>query len=175
MTSETASGAQAGTVPAAAPVIPPFQIAPHNCFACGELNSHGLNLRLHLTEHGSWTEISLADRFEGWQGIAHGGIVATIADEVMAWSLFTDRQVGVTAQMSVHFRRPVPIGAPIRAEGWVEGRRRLRYDTAARIVDEASGELLAEATGVYMAAPPSRAREIRERYGMRAGTDEAAS
>lgn len=144
-----------------------FEIAPHNCFACGELNEHGLQLRLHLADRGSWTELILPDRFEGWQGIAHGGILATIADEVMAWSLFTDDRVGLTARLALDFRRPAPVGQPIRADGWIEDRRRLRYDAAARIVAAGTGEILAEATGVYVAAPPSRARELRERYRIR--------
>lgn len=147
-----------------------FEIAPHNCFACGELNTTGLRLRLHLAGKGSWTEIVLSDRFEGWQGIVHGGILATIADEVMAWSLFTDDHVGLTARLAVEFRRPAPLDRPIRADGWIESRRRLRYDTTARIVDATSGELLAEATGIYVAAPPSRERELRERYGIRSRT-----
>ena len=151
-----------------------FEIEPHNCFACGELNEHGLQLRMHLGERGSWTELTLPRRFEGWDGIAHGGILATLADEVMAWSLFTDDQVGLTARLAVDFRRPAPIGRPIRADGWIADRRRLRYDTAARIVDAEGGDLLAEATGVYMAAPPSRAREIRERYGLRVATPAGA-
>jgi len=147
-----------------------FEIEPHNCFACGELNEHGLQLRMHLAERGSWTELTLPRQFEGWDGIAHGGILATLVDEVMAWSLFTDDQVGLTARLALDFRRPAPIGRPLRAEGWITERRRLRYDTAARIVDVETGDLLAEATGVYMAAPPSRAREIRERYGIRVAT-----
>jgi acyl-coenzyme A thioesterase PaaI-like protein len=144
-----------------------FEIDPHNCFACGELNEHGLQLRMHLADPGSWTEVSLPERFEGWQGIAHGGILATLADEVMAWSLFIDDQVGLTARLSLDFRRPAQVGHMLRAEGWITDRRRLRYDTAARITDVETGDLVAEATGVYVAAPPSRAREIRERYGLR--------
>ena len=163
MTSEVLRRTAGGEEPAAVN----FEIAPHNCFACGELNEHGLRLRLHLAERGSWTELVLPERFEGWQGIAHGGILATIADEVMAWSLFTDDRVGLTARLAVDFRRPAPVGRPIRADGWIESQRRLRYDTAARIVDAESGDLLAEATGVYLAAPPSRARELRERYRIR--------
>lgn len=147
------------------------EIAPHNCFACGELNEHGLGLRMHLAGPGSWTEVDLPERFEGWQGIAHGGILATIADEVMAWSLFTDDRVGLTARLSIDYRRPASVGRRIRADGWITDRRRLRYDTAARLIDPVTGTLIAEATGVYVAAPPSRMRELRERYGIRVTDD----
>ena len=144
-----------------------MEIAPHNCFACGELNRDGLQLRMHLTANGSWTEIALEPRFEGWAGIAHGGIIATLADEAMAWSLFSDDQLGLTARLSIEFRRPAPLERSLRAEGWITDKRRLRYETAAHVLDAETGELFAEAAGTYVAAPPSRARELRERYGIR--------
>ena len=98
--------------------------APHNCFACGTLNAHGLQLELHAGDGVCWTELTLDRRFEGWEGIAHGGIVCTLLDEVMAWALVDHDLWGVTAKMSVEFKRTVPIGRPIRAEGRVAGVRR---------------------------------------------------
>ena len=62
-------------------------MSPHNCFACGTLNAHGLHLVFHVEQGRSWTELTLDRAFEGWEGIAHGGIVCTILDEVMAWAL----------------------------------------------------------------------------------------
>src|SRR5215203_4010270 len=67
-----------------------FEFEPHNCFACGTLNTHGLQLSIHLEEARSWTELTLDRRFEGWQEVAHGGIVCTILDEVMAWALVAE-------------------------------------------------------------------------------------
>ena len=52
--------------------------------------------------------------------MAHGGIVCTILDEVMAWALVAEDNWGVTARMNVDVPRPVPIGRPIRAEGWID-------------------------------------------------------
>ncbi|HLA16796.1 MAG TPA: PaaI family thioesterase [Candidatus Limnocylindrales bacterium] len=144
-----------------------FALEPHNCFACGSLNTHGLNLVLHLGDDHCWTELRLADSFEGWQGIAHGGIVCTILDEVMAWSLVQHDVWGVTARMAVEFRRPVRIGQAIRGEGRLEGRRRRVLEASARILDAASGEVLATASGTYVAASEDRKRQLKERYGFR--------
>jgi acyl-coenzyme A thioesterase PaaI-like protein len=144
-----------------------FEFAEHNCFACGTLNTNGLGLVLHLESQRSWTELELDRRFEGWEGIAHGGITTTILDEVMAWSLVADDTWGVTARLAVEFRRPVPIDTPIRAEGWIATARRRVVDTAARVVELESGEELATATGVYVAAGADRKRELQERYGFR--------
>jgi acyl-coenzyme A thioesterase PaaI-like protein len=145
----------------------PFEIAAHHCFACGTLNAHGLQLELHLARDRAWTEIVLDRRFEGWDAIAHGGIVATILDEVMAWSLIASDAWGMTARMNVAFRAPVSIGDPLRAEGRLVERRKRLYRTEARLLAADTDEILATADGTYLAAPPDRRRELQARYGFR--------
>ena len=144
-----------------------FEVEPHRCFACGSLSEHGLRLDLHVDGDRCWTELELADRFQGWDGIAHGGIICTILDEVMAWSLAATDNWGLTARMTVDFKRPVKLGVLIRAEGWMTRQRRRLVDTAARLVDPRSGELLATAEAVYVAADDERKRELKERYRFR--------
>ena len=148
-----------------------FEFSPHNCFACGTLNTHGMQLQLHIEAGRCWTELSLEPRFEGWEGIAHGGILCTILDEVMAWSLVGADNWGVTARLSVDFKRPVRVGRPIRAEGWVTKERRRLVSTAGSIVDPADGAVLATAEAAYLAATDERKRELQARYGFRAGSD----
>ena len=116
-----------------------FRIRPHNCFACGELNEIGLHLKLNLEPGRCWTELEMPRRFEGWEGIVHGGILCTILDEVMAWALVAQDSWGVTARMSIEFRKPVTVGQAIRAEGWITEDRRRIHVTAGRIVDAAHG------------------------------------
>jgi acyl-coenzyme A thioesterase PaaI-like protein len=144
-----------------------FELAPHNCFACGTLNEHGLGLEIHVEPGRSWTELELQPQFEGWEGIAHGGILCTILDEVMAWALVGEDNWGVTARMSVDFKKPVPVGTRLRAKGWVTRSRRRLVETAAHIVDIRTGAELATATGVYVAADEERKRELQRRYGFR--------
>ena len=146
------------------PGVPRFEVAPHHCFACGTLNEQGLGLVLHVGPQRSWVETTLDRRFEGWDGMAHGGIIATILDEVMAWSLAGADNWGVTARMAIAYRAPVQLGRPIRAEGWITRQRRRVMDTEASIVDVTSGAVLATATGVYVAADEERKRQLRERY-----------
>jgi uncharacterized protein (TIGR00369 family) len=148
-----------------------FEFSPHNCFACGTLNTQGMQLEIHIEEGRSWTELRLAQRFEGWEGIAHGGILCTILDEVMAWSLVGADNWGVTARLAVDFKRPVPIGRPIRAVGWVTELRRRLVTTAGSIVDVADGTVLATGDALYVAATQERKRELQARYGYRAGSD----
>lgn len=141
-----------------------FEFAAHNCFACGTLNANGMGLVLHVDADRCWTELELERRFEGWEGIAHGGIISTILDEVMAWSLVGSDNWGVTARLAIQFRGPVPIETLVRAEGWVTHSRRRVVDTAGRLVQVGSGAELASATGVYVAADATRKRLLQERY-----------
>ena len=144
-----------------------FGFEPHNCFACGTLNVHGLHLELHVDGERCWTDLAIPSRFQGWDEIAHGGIVATILDEVMAWSLVDHDNWGLTARMSVDFKRPVALERPVHAEGWVTEVRRRLITTAGRIVDQATGEVLVTAEATYVAAPEDRKRELKQRYGYR--------
>ena len=174
-TSDTVAGTRprAGTPSGAGRVLTDpgsgmtIEVAPHRCFACGALNEHGIHLDLHVDGDRCWTELALPDRFQGWDGIAHGGIICTVLDEVMAWSLAATDNWGLTARMSVDFKRPVRLGVPIRGEGWVTAVRRRLVETAARIVDPASGELLATATATYVAADAARKAELQARYRFR--------
>jgi len=145
-----------------------YQFEPHRCFACGELNEHGLQLVLHADETGCWTELSLDERFQGWDSVAHGGIVATILDEVMAWSVIGRGTWGVTARMSVAFHKPIATGHAIPAEGRVLEDRRRTVRTEGRVLDAGTGALLASGEGTYMAVPADRLAVLQARYKLRA-------
>jgi acyl-coenzyme A thioesterase PaaI-like protein len=142
-----------------------FGFEPHNCFACGSLNAHGLQLALHVDGARCWTSLAIPARFQGWNEIAHGGIISTILDEVMAWSLVDHDNWGLTARLMVEFKRPVPLGRTILAEGWVTETRRRIITTAGRILDPENGTILATADATYVAAPEERKRELKQRYG----------
>ena len=144
-----------------------YRFEPHHCFACGELNEHGLQLVLHADETGCWTELALPDRFQGWESVAHGGIACTILDEVMAWSVIGRGTWGVTARLAAAFRRPIPIGRPIRAEGWVTDDRRRTIHTSGHIKDQETGAILATADGVFMAVPADQLAALKARYRLR--------
>lgn len=144
-----------------------FTFEPHRCFACGELNDHGLHLVLHTDASGCWTDLVVDEAFQGWEGTAHGGILCTILDEVMAWAVIGRDVWGVTARMTVAFKQPVVVGQAIRAEGVVIDANRRLFRTEGRILDEATGAVLTTSTGTYVATPPDRLAELKARYRLR--------
>ncbi|HEY4751937.1 MAG TPA: PaaI family thioesterase [Candidatus Limnocylindrales bacterium] len=139
-------------------------LEPHNCFACGTLNAHGLHLALHAGDGRCWVDVTLDSRFEGWEGIAHGGIISTILDEVMAWAVVEHDLWGVTARISIEYKHPVPIGRPIHGEGRVTSVRRRIVETEGTLTDE-DGNLLARAEATFVGAPEDKKAELKARYG----------
>ncbi|HYO42630.1 MAG TPA: PaaI family thioesterase [Candidatus Limnocylindrales bacterium] len=148
-----------------------IELAPHNCFACGTLNVHGLQLELHAAVDRCWVELELGQQFQGWEGIAHGGIVCTILDEVMAWAVVDHDMWGVTARMSVEFKKPVPLGRPIRGEGRVTGVRRRLVDAEGVVLDPADGTILARSTATFVGASAEKKAELKARYGFAVAGD----
>jgi len=151
-----------------------YVVSPHACFACGELNTHGLQLVLHVADETCWTELTLLPDFQGWEGIAHGGIVATILDEVMGWALAAADAWGFTAKMSIDYKRPVPVGTRIRGEGRLVSRRKRLLTMTARLLDADTGVVLATADALYVAASAAQLAELKERYAFRLVPESAA-
>ena len=140
-----------------------FVVDPHHCFVCGELNQRGLRATIYATAGLAWTDVTLGPDLVGWSDKAHGGILATLLDELMGWALFEHDCWGVTAELTVRFLRPVDVTRRLRVEGEViEATRRL-FRTRGRILDE-DGALLATAEARYVAAPEARKAELRAAY-----------
>jgi len=116
----------------------PRQATSRMCFVCGRENPCGLHL--HFYEDPAqglvWSELVLADMYQGYPGIAHGGILATILDEVAGRALSVgqpEEVFWVTARLEVEYRQPTPLGVTLKAVGWVLERRSRSARCAAEI------------------------------------------
>ena len=140
-----------------------FVVDPHHCFVCGELNERGLRTTIYATTGLAWTEVTLGPDLVGWSDKAHGGILATLLDELMGWALFEHDCWGVTAELTVRYLRPVDVSQRLRVEGEVTEANRRLFRTRGRIIGE-DGVLLATAEARYVAAPEARKAELRAAY-----------
>jgi uncharacterized protein (TIGR00369 family) len=144
-------------------------VGDHWCFGCGNLNESGLKLRFHaLTTHAVWATFTPTKAHEGYLGMTHGGIIAAALDEAMSWAVTHEGNIGVTARMTIAFRRPARVGTSVRVIGTVLHRRSRTIDTHAEIRDIASGELLAEADARFVRITSEQAAEWRAGYGEQA-------
>jgi uncharacterized protein (TIGR00369 family) len=144
-----------------------YAFADHHCFACGATNPSGMRLEIELGEARARTEWIAGDDFVGWSDKIHGGIVATLLDEVMAWAPSSFDSWAVTAEMSVRYRSPASPGERLVAEGRVTDRRRGIY-TVTGEVRTSDGRLIAEGSGRYLGATPSQKAALKDRYGVTA-------
>jgi uncharacterized protein (TIGR00369 family) len=122
-----------------------------NCFACGPTNPIGMHLHFERAadSEGVVARATLAAQYQGWRGIAHGGIVMALLDEAMAHAAGFAGHRGVTATVNVRFRKPVPLERPIVVRGRVTWQRRNVLGVEGDIFD-ANATLLAHAEGSFV-------------------------
>jgi uncharacterized protein (TIGR00369 family) len=92
-------------------------------------------------------------RFQGWQGVTHGGIIATMIDDAMAHAGAAAGYAGFTAQIDLRFRKPVPIGEVAIVRAWVTWQRRNVLGISSRVTN-AEGTVLASAEGSFVGKAP---------------------
>jgi uncharacterized protein (TIGR00369 family) len=91
-----------------------------NCFACGSNNGMGLGLKFHRQEDGSVFGDFFADpKFEGYSGIIHGGIVATLLDSAMTHCLLMENIPALTGRLSIKYSTPIRTGTVVKLEARV--------------------------------------------------------
>jgi uncharacterized protein (TIGR00369 family) len=133
-------------------------IESFNCFACGPANPVGLRLRFSEAGHDRVrTEFRVGEEHTGMTGVVHGGIVATVLDEAMAWCLYRFRYAShVTATMELRFRGTVRAGVVLVAEGWITEDRGSRLRLKAAIWERDDPDrVVAEGRGLYVRTPDS--------------------
>ena len=129
---------------------PVTRTAQNRCFGCGQANPSGLQLEFLLAEDGSLHCLTtVPDRFEGPAGYLHGGIIATLLDEVLSKSVRALGRTAMTRHLEIDYLRPVPSGAPLRMVGRLVRSEGRKHWTEAKIVS-ARGHILAEGKGLFV-------------------------
>lgn len=122
-----------------------------HCIACGPQSAAGLKMEFELQDDKSVTSrVVVSQPFQGWQGVVHGGVVALLLDEAMAYAAGAHGVLGVTAEMKMRFRNAVPVGEPLLVRGNVLWRRRNVLNIEASVSD-GTGRLLASGVGSFVA------------------------
>lgn len=133
-----------------------------SCFVCGEDNAHGLRLKSRVEKGRVMLDYVAREADLGYRHIVHGGILATLLDEVMTWAaILSVRRVCVAAELTTRLKQPVRVGARLRVEGWVARKSSRLILVEGRILDE-RGAVMAEAEGKYMPMPAAQA-ELTEK------------
>ena len=126
----------------------------YNCFACAPSNPCGLKMEFY--EDGDdivslWTP---GDNYQGWLDTLHGGIQATLMDEIGGWIIARKFQTsGMTTNLNIKYKKPIPTGKDVTIEirGRVKEVKRMFVFIEAEI--RYNGEVRSSAEMTYYTFP----------------------
>ena len=123
----------------------------NRCFGCGGANSRGMQLTFEQDEAARRIRgtFRVSAEYQGGSGFVHGGIIATLLDEVMGKANRFRGVHAVTAELTVEYLKPVPVDEDLVVEGWViEVKGRNLYHAGE--IRDATGALLARGHGRFV-------------------------
>jgi uncharacterized protein (TIGR00369 family) len=126
------------------------------CMICGDRGDNPQTLGLSFDRHADGsvsTTCGLGRRFQGYDGILHGGMIGALLDAAMTHCLFVRGLRALTAEMTVRFVAPVPTDRPFTLTAQVVSRRRRIHWLEARLTMDA--KLLARATARFIEPRPA--------------------
>lgn len=133
----------------------------HKCFGCSPRNASGLKMKFYAGDSSVYSYVTVPEHLCGWENVVHGGVLATILDEIMSRSvLYTARSLGMTRSMTIDFRKPAFVGQELRAEGRVLEVREGREARAEGVIYNGDGRICAGAVGVFALLSPDFIRKM---------------
>jgi hypothetical protein len=128
-------------------------------------------LRIEKSEDGVVGWCTLGQIYEGPPMYGHGGVSAMLIDQLLGHAAAAAGQPGVTAELSVRYRRPVPLDVPLRVWGRVTGTEGQRVSAVGGITTVAEPDVpLVEADARFARLRLDQARRL---FGRLASPDAA--
>jgi uncharacterized protein (TIGR00369 family) len=130
-----------------------------SCFGCSTTNPAALGIALVSTAEGAQGRVRFGPEAEGAPGLVHGGLLATFADEVMGFVQHGGNAVRLTAEMTIRYRRPTPIGTELVCRANPAETTGRRFHVHGTITDAGDDSVVfAEADATYVLRSPEEAR-----------------
>jgi len=144
--------------------------AYQRCYACGARNTAGLHLVFRQEADEIVTEFTPDERFQGFPGVAHGGILATLLDETLSRTATVEGRWMMTGRLEIRYRGPAPVGRTLRVTARTVSSRARMVRAAGEIrLADAPGTLIATADGTFLPVPPHYQDDVVARYPELAG------
>ncbi len=125
---------------------------PENkCFGCGGANPRGMHLTFEQDDATNRIcgNFRLGPEYQGGANFVHGGIIATVLDEVMGKVCRFRNARAVTAELTIEYLKPVPIDVDLEIEGKEIEMNGRNIHIAGEIRNQA-GQVLARARGRFV-------------------------
>lgn len=133
----------------------------NNCFVCGRQHPRGLRLRFFTCGDGvARVEFTPEDSLTGYEEIVHGGVVATMFDELLGWSVgLKTNQLFLTGELTVRYLRPV-LSNHIYLGSAQPVEDKKRYWIAEGELKDEDDVVYARASGKYFSVGEEKTREF---------------
>jgi uncharacterized protein (TIGR00369 family) len=125
------------------------------CFVCGLKNPAGLKAFFYEVEGNELVALlTPCEQHQGYPGRLHGGMSAAILDETIgrAMNINQDEVWGVTVEMNVRYRKPVPLDQELRVVGRITNQNRRLFEGTGEILLP-NGDVAVEGRGKYIKLP----------------------
>ncbi len=123
--------------------------AHSNCVVCSPANSRSLHVEFAASRGGGvQADFDCDEAFEGYAGMLHGGVVASLLDGAMTNCMFARGIGAVTAELTIRFRHPVAVGTAATVYARIDRSSPPLHLLSAEIVQD--GEAKAIALGKFM-------------------------
>ena len=128
----------------------PLASVDKECLACGPENPHGLRMCFESNGVQIRSKLVMKQAFRGWSNLIHGGILSTILDETMSWTVinFTGKFM-LTRSMTVTFKKPVRVGAALTVTGYIKEQSSERKALVVAEIHDVDGDLCAASEGDF--------------------------
>lgn len=132
----------------------------YRCFGCDPRSEQGLRMEFYEDGDRIVSRWKPRPEFQGWVNTLHGGIQATLADEISSWVVFRKFQTsGVTSRMEVRYLKPIHTSEDhITLQATVVRQRRNIVDIEVKIFNS-QDQLCTEALCIYFLFPKEKAHE----------------
>lgn len=120
------------------------------CFGCGTANPIGLHMRFQTDGERLYSFVQPTESLAGWDRTVHGGILSTILDEIMGWTVIhLLGKIGVTRSMTVEFLKPVSVDSQLTAIGAILERQSDRITLVRGEIRNEDNAVCAQATATF--------------------------
>jgi acyl-coenzyme A thioesterase PaaI-like protein len=131
------------------------------CLVCGVENQSGLKGRFFELDSGELLGVFRpGEGHQGYPGRLHGGLASAMLDETIgrAVNIANADEWGVTVELTLRYRKPVPLGPDIKVVGRITRDSSRLFEGSGEIVLD-DGSIAVEATGKYLKLPIDRIAE----------------
>jgi len=128
------------------------------CFGCGSSNPIGLKMEFFTDKQNVFSFVSVPSEMTGWDETVHGGILTTIIDEVMGWTVIhLLKKIGVTRSITVEFLKPVIAAEHLTVVGSLLEERSERSIEISGDIYNSKDQLCARGVGTFSIMKPKTA------------------